>query len=66
MAPERQRYMHIWLMKYTTRLEGEGKRAGGKHWQERWLTERARPATRRKGFPVQLTRRAWQSSQRTG
>ncbi|WGC20711.1 ATP-binding protein [Enterobacter ludwigii] len=51
MAQERQRYMHIWLMKYTTSLEGEGKRAGGKHWRERWLTERASTGRQKKGLP---------------
>lgn len=51
MAPERQRYMHIWLMKYTTSLEGEGKRASGKHWRERWLTERASTGRQKKGLP---------------
>ncbi len=51
MAPERQRYMHIWLMKYTTSLEGDGKRASGKHWRERWLTERASTGRQKKGLP---------------
>jgi hypothetical protein len=51
MAPERQRYMYIWLMKYTTSLEGQGKRVGGKLWRERWLTERASTGRLKKGLP---------------
>lgn len=50
-APDRQRYMHVWLMKYTTSLEAEGKRATGTAWRERWLTERASTGREKKGLP---------------
>ncbi|PRW84485.1 ATP-binding protein [Pseudomonas fluorescens] len=41
MAPERQRFMHKWLMKYTMSMENEGKKARGHAWNERWLVDRA-------------------------
>ncbi|MBP2195078.1 ATP-binding protein [Pantoea cypripedii] len=50
-APDRQRYMHVWLMKYTTSLEAEGKRATGTAWRERWLAERASTGREKKGLP---------------
>ncbi len=40
-AEERQWYMHLWLMRYTTSLENEGKRARGEAWRERFLVDRA-------------------------
>lgn len=40
MAPERQRFMHKWLMKYTTSMEAAGKKARGDAWRERWLVDR--------------------------
>ncbi|AUX71582.1 ATP-binding protein [Erwinia pyrifoliae] len=49
-APDRQRYMHVWLMKYTTSLEAEGKRAAGIAWRERWLEERASIGREKKGL----------------
>lgn len=51
MAPARQRYMHIWLRKYTTSLEGAGKRAAGTVWRERWLEEKASTGRQNKGLP---------------
>ncbi|MDI6540072.1 ATP-binding protein, partial [Pantoea ananatis] len=36
-ATDRQHFMHVWLMKYTTSLEGAGKRAKGQAWSERYL-----------------------------
>ncbi|WP_349843993.1 ATP-binding protein [Pantoea dispersa] len=50
-APDRQRYMHVWLMKYTSSLEAEGKRATGTAWKERYLTERASTGREKKGLP---------------
>lgn len=50
-APDRQRYMHVWLMKYTTSLEAEGKRANGAAWRERYLTERVSTGREKKGLP---------------
>lgn len=40
MAPERQRFMHKWLMKYTMSMEKEGQKASGNAWGERRLVER--------------------------
>lgn len=40
MAEDKQRYVHMWLMKYTTSLELEGKPASGNAWRERFLLER--------------------------
>ncbi len=50
-APDRQRYMHVWLMKYTTSLEAEGKRANGTVWRERYLADRASTGREKKGLP---------------
>ncbi|MEW5288569.1 ATP-binding protein [Erwinia papayae] len=50
-ASDRQRYLHVWLMKYTTSLEAEGKRAAGSAWRERYLTERASTGREKKGLP---------------
>ncbi|MBK4716166.1 MULTISPECIES: ATP-binding protein [Tenebrionibacter/Tenebrionicola group] len=46
----RQRYLHIWLMKYTTSLENEGK-TRGKAWRERYLLDRAGSGREKKGLP---------------
>jgi hypothetical protein len=43
--------MHVWLMKYTTSLEAESKRAKGTAWRERYLTERASTGREKKGLP---------------
>ncbi|WP_337960402.1 ATP-binding protein [Pseudomonas chlororaphis subsp. aureofaciens] len=40
-AEQRQWYMHLWLMRYTTSMENEGKRARGEAWRERFLIDRA-------------------------
>lgn len=40
-AEDRQWYMHLWLMRYTTSMENEGKRASGEAWRERFLVDRA-------------------------
>jgi hypothetical protein len=40
MSPERQRFMHMWLMKYTTSMESEGRKASGNAWRERYLVDR--------------------------
>ena len=51
MAPQRQYYFHIWLRKYTTSLEGAGKRAAGSVWREQWLEERASSGRQKNGLP---------------
>lgn len=40
MAPERQRFMHKWLMKYTMSLEREAQKNRGRAWSERYLVDR--------------------------
>lgn len=50
MAQERQRYIHIWLMKYTMSLENEGKKSNGNAWRERFLQERAGNGRIKKGL----------------
>lgn len=40
MAEEKQKFIHIWLMKYTLSFEAEGKPAKGSAWRERYLLER--------------------------
>jgi hypothetical protein len=40
-AEHRQWYMHLWLTRYTTSMENEGKRAQGEAWRERYLIDRA-------------------------
>ncbi|BBL32306.1 ATP-binding protein [Pantoea ananatis] len=50
-ATDRQHFMHVWLMKYTTSLEGAGKRAKGQAWSERYLAERASTGRERNGLP---------------
>ncbi|WP_409160593.1 ATP-binding protein [Pectobacterium sp. B2J-2] len=51
MAEERQRYMHAFLMKYTTSMESEGKKAAGKAWQERFLADRVGSGREKRGLP---------------
>ncbi|WP_226066775.1 MULTISPECIES: ATP-binding protein [Dickeya] len=51
MAEKRQRYMHVWLMKYTISMEAEGKRAQGKAWQERFLSDRVGSGREKRGLP---------------
>ncbi|MDN7527739.1 ATP-binding protein [Burkholderia orbicola] len=50
-AQERQWYMHAWLMRYTTSLEAEGKRARGEAWRERYLVDRAGTGRTKRGLP---------------
>lgn len=40
MGPERQRFIHMWLMKYATSLESDGKRVRNKALNERYLVAR--------------------------
>ena len=47
---QRQRYMHMWLMKYTMSMEGEGKRARGEAWRERYLVDRAGSGRTKRGL----------------
>lgn len=50
MAEEKQRYIHIWLMKYTISLELEGKPANGNAWRDRFLLDRAGNGRQKKGL----------------
>ncbi|UYZ39061.1 ATP-binding protein (plasmid) [Clostridium beijerinckii] len=51
MAEEKQRYLHIWLMKYTTSLELEGKPANGNAaWRERFLIDRVGNGRKKKNL----------------
>ncbi|RUT42296.1 ATP-binding protein [Pseudomonas sp. PAMC 29040] len=50
-SEQRQRYMHMWLMKYTMSLEGEGRRARGEVWRERFLVDRAGSDREKRGLP---------------
>ncbi|WP_137808295.1 ATP-binding protein [Pseudomonas sp. G(2018)] len=50
MAPERQRFLHKWLMKYTMSMEKEGKKAGGDAWRERWLVDRVGSGREKRGL----------------
>ncbi|RMR64135.1 hypothetical protein ALP80_04451, partial [Pseudomonas savastanoi pv. fraxini] len=50
MAPERQRFMHKWLMKYTTSLEMEGRRATGNAWGELHLVRRVGTGRMKRGL----------------
>jgi len=50
-SEQRQRYTHMWLMKYTMSLEGEGKRARGEPWRERFLIDRAGSGREKRGLP---------------
>lgn len=50
-AEDRQWYMHLWLMRYTTSMENEGKRARGEAWRERYLVDRAGSGRAKKGLP---------------
>lgn len=49
-SEERQRHMHLWLMRYTASMEGEGKRARGEAWRERYLVDRAGSGRAKKGL----------------
>ena len=40
MAPERQRFIHMWLMKYAASLESERKKARGRASNKRYLFDR--------------------------
>ncbi|MDX9626238.1 ATP-binding protein [Pseudomonas fragariae (ex Marin et al. 2024)] len=50
MAPERQRFMHKWLMKYTMSMESEGKKANGNAWRERNLVDRVGSGRMKRGL----------------
>lgn len=54
-AEERQRYMHLWLMKYTQSMEMEGKRnAGRSAWRERYLIDQAGSGRIKRGLPAAI------------
>lgn len=50
MAEERQRFIHRWLMKYTTSMEKEGQKASGSAWAERYLVDRAGSGRMKRGL----------------
>lgn len=50
MAPERQRFMHKWLMKYTMSMEREGQKTRGRAWSERWLVDRVGSGRMKRGL----------------
>lgn len=50
-AADKQRYLHMFLMKYTYSMEGEGKRGGAKAWEERFLVDRAGSGRQKRGLP---------------
>jgi hypothetical protein len=50
MSSERQRYMHMWLMKYRNSLEGEGKKKSSQTWSELSLIERIGNGRIKKGL----------------
>jgi hypothetical protein len=53
-ALARQKYMHLWLMKYTYSMEAEGKKAQGTAWRERYLIERAGNGREKRGMGAAL------------
>lgn len=50
MSPERQRFLHKWLMKYTMSMETEGKKARGNAWGERYLMDRVGSGRMKRGL----------------
>lgn len=50
MSSERQRYMHMWLMKYTMSLEHVAKKSTGLAWSERTLIDRVGNGRQKKGL----------------
>lgn len=50
MAGERQRYVHLWLQKYTYSIEREGKKPAGQAWHERVLADRAGMGRQKRGL----------------
>ncbi|EIP3952750.1 ATP-binding protein [Salmonella enterica] len=46
----RQHYLHVWLKKYTTSMEKEGKTRGSA-WGERYLLDRAGSGREKRGLP---------------
>lgn len=50
MAPERQRFIHKWLMKYTMSLEREGQTNRGRAWGERFLVDRVGSGRMKRGL----------------
>jgi len=50
MAPERQRFMHKWLMKYTMSMERDGQKSRGRAWSERYLVDRVGSGRMKRGL----------------
>lgn len=50
MAPERQRFTHKWLMKYTMSMERESQKTRGNAWNERWLVDRVGSGRMKRGL----------------
>lgn len=53
-SEQRQRYMHMWLMKYTMSMEAEGKRAQGEAWRERYLVDRVGRGREKRHLPLAI------------
>lgn len=51
MSEQRQRYIHLWLVKYTSSLESSGKRNSGNAWRELRLLERAGDGRQKRSLP---------------
>lgn len=56
MAAERQRYIHIWLMKYTASMETEGRsrHAASRAWAERYLVDRVGTGRIKRGLSAAI------------
>lgn len=54
MAAERQRYLHIWLKRYTSSLENEGKSKTRGAWGSLALMERAGSGREKRGLPAAI------------
>ncbi len=50
MGPERQRFIHIWLMKYATSLESDGRKARSSALNERYLVDRVGSGRMKRGL----------------
>lgn len=50
MGPERQRFIHMWLMKYATSLESEGRKARSSALNERYLVDRVGSGRMKRGL----------------
>ncbi|WP_321820814.1 MULTISPECIES: ATP-binding protein [unclassified Burkholderia] len=54
MASERQRYLHLFMQKYTYSMEGEGQRDRSRIWSEQHLIERANKGREKRGLTAAI------------